>query len=242
MAKITDLYVDIGAKTDKLDSGLGRVGSKLKELGRYVAGAFAVSKIAGFVLESAKLGAQMEGVNAAFKNLNQPGLLKELQDATKGTVSNLELMKAAVKSSNFKIPLEQLGTLLEFANKRAQDTGQSVDYLVESIVMGIGRKSPLILDNLGISAIRLREEFKGVGVEMASVEDIAATVGKIAQEEMAKAGDIIETSAIKTQQLNAALENTQVVIGQRVNPALNELKKYALQAMSNLSLILYGSA
>lgn len=245
---MASIAVRIGINSASMSKALNKISSDMNifkngmyELGRAITGVFAISRISAFISKSAKLSAEMEGVGAAFRNLNKAGLLKELQESTKGTVSNLELMKAAVKASNFQIPLDQLGTLLEFANKRAQDTGQSVDYLVDSIVMGIGRKSPLILDNLGISAVRLRKEFKGVGVEAATVADVAAAVGKIAQEEMAKAGDIIETSALKTQQLNAALENTEEIIGQRINPVLNHLKEYALQAMSNLSLIFFSS-
>ena len=36
----------------------------------------------------------LEGVQIAFERLDSPNLLKNLQEATKGTVSNLELKKA----------------------------------------------------------------------------------------------------------------------------------------------------
>ena len=133
-----------------------------------------------------KAFADIEGVSSAFDRLNQPGLLDNLQAATKGTVSNLELMKSAVRAENFKIPLEQLGTLLEFARRRAKDTGEDVDYLVNSIVTGIGRKSPLILDNLGISATSLKEGLKGASFEASSIGDVAKAVGVIAGKELAK--------------------------------------------------------
>src|SRR5690606_14702252 len=92
----------------------------------------------------------------------------------------LNLMKRAVQGSNFDISLQSLPKLLEFAAVRAQQTGQSVDYLVDSIVTGIGRKSPLILDNLGISASQLREEMNGVSLASASVGEVAEAVGRIA--------------------------------------------------------------
>ena len=40
---------------------------------------------------------------------------------------------------------------------------KSVDFLVNSIVTGIGRKSVLILDNLGLSAVDVNEKFKESG-------------------------------------------------------------------------------
>jgi hypothetical protein len=116
--------------------------------------------------------------------------LETLRKATRGLVSDLELMKVTVQAGNFGIPIEQMGKLLEFATKRAAETGQSVDYLVNSIVTGIGRKSPLILDNLGISAVRLKEKFGGVAIEAQSIADVAQAVGDIAAEEMGKMGSL----------------------------------------------------
>ena len=115
-------------------------------------------------------------------------------------------MQTAVRASNFKIPLDQLATYLRFATDRAIETGESVDYLVNSLVLGIGRKSPLILDNLSISTVRLREELAKTG-------DMAKAVGNIIEEEMKKGGDAIETSAVKTQKLGAAWKNFMTSVG-----------------------------
>ena len=71
--------------------------------------------------------------------------------------------------------------------------------------MGIGRKSPLILDNLGISAVQLRQRLKGVGTEAASVADIAAVVGDIASEAMEKSGEILDENNIKVQNIENRL-------------------------------------
>ena len=74
------------------------------------------------------------------------------------TVSDLQLMQTAVKAANFKLPLDQLAKYLKFAQQRAIETGESIDNLVESIVLGISRKSIPIIDNLGISAQQVQEE------------------------------------------------------------------------------------
>lgn len=206
-------------------AGISGTINKLKSsfgyLGAAAAGAFSVQNIARFTKEVITLASQAEGVRAAFEHIADPSLLQQLRDATRGTVSDLSLMQKAVQASNFQIPLKDLAALFEFATKRAQQTGQSVDYLVDSIVLGIGRKSPLILDNLGISAVRLRQELKGAGVEMTTVGDVAAAVGKIAQEEMGKAGEIIETTQIQSEKLKAAWANIKVVIGDTVKETFN---------------------
>ena len=72
-------------------------------------------------------------------------------------------MKAANMAKDFRIPLEDLGKYLEFAQLKAQQTGQSVEYMTNSIVPGLGRKSVLILDNLGLSAAEINEQMAKTG-------------------------------------------------------------------------------
>lgn len=170
----------------------------------------------------------LEGVQIAFERLDSPNLLKNLQEATKGTVSNLELMKAAVQAKNFKIPLTELSTLLEFARRRAKDTGQSVDFLVDSIVTGIGRKSPLILDNLGISASELKDNLNGVAAASSSIADVTKAVGKIARNELTKMGADAFTAKEGFQQIKAEVSNLLAefgqIIAQGITPFVGGLK------------------
>src|SRR5574343_362528 len=217
MAKIAEHYVRIGANIDDLTGNLNKAKSSLKNFAGQVAKigsafgvAFGVAEIGQFLNESRKLAAEAEGVRAAFERIGGQSIFQQITEATKGTVSQLDLMKNAVMAKNFDIPLKDISALFAFATKRAQETGQSVKCLTDSIILGIGRKSPLILDNLGISAVRLRQELKGVGSEAASVADIAAAVGKIASAEMAKSGAIIETAAVKSEQWAARLANIKV--------------------------------
>ena len=78
--------------------------------------------------------------------------------------------------------------MLAFAQQKAKDTGQSVDYMVDSIVTGLGRKSLMILDNLGLSAAEVKDKMKETG-------DMTKAIGEIIREQMAKAGDYVETAA-----------------------------------------------
>ena len=199
--------------------------SSFSKVGAAIGIAFGTQQIVDFGKEAVKLAAKAEGVERAFKRIGSQGLLNDLRAATRGTVSDLQLMQRAVQASNFKLPLEQLAGLLKFASARARETGEDVDYLVNSIVLGIGRKSPLILDNLGISAVELRERLKGVGVEATSVADIAKIVGDIASEELEKMGDQADTSADKIAQIGVAFENMQVKAGKAINDVANQLVK-----------------
>lgn len=198
----------------------------------------AFSRLTSEVSEGFADAKQIEGVEAAFARLNRPELLENLRASTRGTVSDLELMKQAVQASNFQIPMEQLGSLLDFARRRAKETGQEVDYLVQSIITGIGRKSPLILDNLGISAVRLRENLKNVGEESATVGDVAAAVAKIIQEENAKAGAEIDTNSERIAQNEAKWKNIRIELTSQLLPALVTLGSIFIGLITNLPIFL----
>jgi hypothetical protein len=187
--------------------------TQMKSLAAAVGVAFTVDRVIAFARESVKLAASAEGVERAFRRVGSPQLLEGLRQATRGTVSDLQLMQNAVKASNFQIPLENLASLFKFAQARARETGESVDFLVDSIILGIGRKSPLILDNLGISAVALREKFNGLSAEAAGVGDVARAVGEIADAELLKMGEQADTTADKLARLNAQFINLKTGIG-----------------------------
>ena len=159
-------------------------------------------------IELAKAG---EGVRIAFERLNQPGLLDRLKEATHGTVSEVELMKQAIKFDNFKLPLEDLATYLAFAQQKAKDTGESVDYMVNSITTGLGRQSKQILDNLGISAAELTKR-------MNEGADMTKAVADIIREEMEKAGDYVETAADRASKAAADAANEMEAFGRQAAP------------------------
>ncbi|MEE1004879.1 MAG: hypothetical protein UH685_06035 [Bacteroidaceae bacterium] len=168
--------------------------------------------IADIVDQSAELSKQTEGVQKAFERLGRGDLLDGLRRATHNTVSDFELMKAAVQFNDFNLPLEQLGTMLAFAQQKAKDTGQSVDYMVNSIVTGLGRQSVKILDNLGISAAEIKDRMKETG-------DMTTAVADIIRKKMAEAGNYVETAADRSTQATVSLQNAMVELGTAIREA-----------------------
>ena len=164
--------------------------------------------------QAMEMSVQSEGIRMAFERLNRPGLLDNLRAATHGTVNDLQLMQAAVKFEDFKLPLDELGTMLAFAQQKAKDTGQSVDYLVDSIVTGLGRQSAQILDNLGLSQSEVKERTKETG-------DMTVAVGQIIREQMQAAGDYVETASDRALKANAEYENSLVELGDRMRETFN---------------------
>ena len=169
------------------------------------------SELGNMVKQSIELARAGEGIRIAFERLGRGDILDGLRQATHGTVSDIELMKAAVKFNDFRLPLEELGTMLAFAQQKAKDTGQSVDYMVDSIVTGLGRKSLMILDNLGLSAAEIKEKMKDTG-------DMTKAVGEIIREQMSKAGDYIETAADRATKANVEVQNAMERLGETFQP------------------------
>lgn len=205
-----------------LTKGAELFGEKVREF---------TDSIAELVNGGLEMAEQADGVTKAFNDLNQEGLLDNLRKATKGTVNDVQLMTAAVKANDFRIPLEDLGKYLEFAQLKAQQTGQSVDYMTDSIVTGLGRKSPLILDNLGISAAEISEKTKETGDFMKAVAEIVDT-------QLAAAGETYISAADRAAQKTVELQNAQKALGDEILPLKEQWDdSYADMQLNTISLI-----
>lgn len=205
-----------------LTKGAELFGEKVREF---------TDSIAELVNGGLEMAEQADGVTKAFNDLNQEGLLDNLRKATKGTVNDVQLMTAAVQANDFRIPLEDLGKYLEFAQLKAQQTGQSVDYMTNSIVTGLGRKSPLILDNLGISAAEISEKTKETGDFMKAVAEIVDT-------QLAAAGETYISAADRAAQKTVELQNAQKALGDEILPLKEQWDDgYADMQLNTISLI-----
>lgn len=205
-----------------------------------VVGAAIVRQVASFGIEMARLAGQTEGVERAFQRAfpNNFAILQQLRQATRGTITDFELMQRTLQATNLGLSVRELPELFEFAAVRAQQTGESVDYLVDSIVRGIGRKSPLILDNLGISAVALKDKFNGAALASQSVADVTKAVSEIAREEMAKMGGYVETAATKVDQMNVAWDNLRTNLSKAINSAA--IIDFFTEAFNGMARLLKG--
>lgn len=247
-ARVMDAKAELQSVTDELGGKEigGGGGGNMSKLGGMLSvfGGNMMTKAAGWAMDFAsgiadcvtqgiELAQAGEGIRVAFERLNRPDLLDKLKEATHGTVTELELMKQAVKFNDFNLSLNELGTMLAFAQQKAKDTGQSVDYMVDSIVTGLGRKSLMILDNLGLSAAEIKEKMKDTG-------DMTKAVGEIIREQMSNAGDYIETAADRAAKADAELQNAMEELGRTFQPIASagaslwhDLKVGALDLLNN---------
>lgn len=170
-----------------------------------------------------ELAEAADGITHAFRRIGSEDYLQGLRQATKNTVDDVELMKATVKANDFRIPLEDLGKYLAFAQLKAQQTGQSLDYMVDSIVTGLGRQSPQILDNLGLSAAEIGEKTKKTG-------NFMKAVASIVEGQLAKAGETYVSAADRSVQRTVALTNAQKKLGDAFLPIKQEWEDMMMAA------------
>ena len=197
-----------------VDNSIRRMSKRFQNLGSIIGASFAFSQIQSFAAEAVELNSQLTKAAAGFKRFGDAADLASMRKSTMGLVTDLELMQQSVKGANLGIPIRDMGILLEFAKRRADETGESMDHLVNSIVEGIGRKSTRRLDNLGISAQRLKEAVGGMSLEMADVADVSKAMVGIAEEELAKMGDATITAADKMTQLSVEFQNAKASAGE----------------------------
>ena len=227
---IQDVILRVSSDAEDLRKGIAKVDDKVKDTKKQASGlqnafksllpAIGVSAVVAGLTKIAKASidaaAKAEGIEQAFKRFGDSGLLDELRTKTKNLVSDVELQKQAVKFEQFNLPLEDLGNLLAFATQRAQDTGESVDFLTNSIVTGLARKSLPILDNLGLNTKEIASEAEKAG-------NFFKGVGTIVSREMAKAAGATETYSQRVQKLDATIDNTQVNLGKLLLPVVSEV-------------------
>ena len=179
--------------------------------------------------ESVELARSADGIIHAFQQLDNPNLLQTLRKATKNTVDDIELMKAAIKARDFGIPLEDLGKYLSFAQLKAQQLDVSVQQMTDDIVTGLGRKSPQILDNLGLSAAEISAKTKETG-------DFMKAVASIVENNLAQAGETYISAADRAAQKTAELHNRQLELGQALLP----LKEKISNTFDTMKLSIMG--
>lgn len=190
--------------------------------------------VINFVRESEKF----DQVKNAFTNLAaQQGkdankMLANMRELSHGTVSDLKLMQQANQALLLGLPVERFGEMLTIARSASKATGESMDFMLNSIVTGLGRGSKLMLDNLGI-VFKIedanKEYAKALGKtvgELTEAEQKQAFMNKalaVGVENAKAAGETTESLDDRWQRFIATMENSKVVLGQQLSPALKIL-------------------
>ena len=234
---------------------MSKIGQWALGMATVTAGVMALRKAMRLAFDSVQYAAQVTQIEKAFGNIAKSAgyvsstVLNEIRKMSLGTISDLKLMKSASRAALFDIPLDKLDELMNIAMASATATGESVEYMFESIVTGIGRASPLILDNLGL-AIRTGEAYKAMADELGKTSEeltiaerkqaLMNEVLRSGSEVMEKVGDaaLLMTDAQRWEKFQATISNVQGEIGRTLLPVFRELALQANNIMSDFEEML----
>lgn len=144
-----------------MTAALPVIGATVVVLGAATAGLYAFWK-------AGERGAQVANQLEAFGNIigglaDSTSVLRGLQSATRGTISDMELMRLTVaalqgQSAEFRGVLLQnvngvsnLGKVFDITSRAARASGQSVEIVREKFLTGLRLQSKLRLDDIGVT-------------------------------------------------------------------------------------------
>jgi len=212
-------------RTEKTSESLGsRIKSNWLGIGAAVAGAaVTIKKAFEFTKAFADFDQSSKAMSKQF-GVDADKVIKKLKQVSAGTISNKDLVLAANKAMALNVTKDvgQMSQLLEFARIRARSMGLDTTQAFEDIVTGIGRASPLILDNLGIITKGWNEEAKSAGVAY-DAQFILNKVLAQSEEASKQAGGGALTMAERFNKAAATAENLKVRIGQSLAPTINKI-------------------
>lgn len=222
---VTAKWKDNASKgIQKLEGNLGKFKNLLKSLIPVAAG-FSVAMGVKMVADMARMAGETEGLRVAFDRLaeshgaNATSILADLERIAQGTMSTSKIIRNANQAMLLGIPAEKLAKMTEIALAASKVTGQSVEYMMQSIALGVGRQSRMILDNLGIIVKQeeiYRKASERLGRELTDLEKKQAFLNATIEsgEKIIKAsGGGALSAAQKMQKLAASYENIKNAIG-----------------------------
>lgn len=202
--------------------------------------AFIAGAIVKGVVQLTKAGAELDSLSGSFNRLsNDIGInanetLNHLRKLSAGTIADKDLMLSANRAMILGVAknTDEFGQLMQIARLRAKDMGIETTQAFNDIVTGIGRGSPLILDNLGI-IVKQEEAQKAYAASLGKTtqeltaneqrEALKYAVLKNGMEQVQQAGEQTLTYSERLSQLNATFENVKARIGRAMLPAMEAL-------------------
>ena len=171
---------------------------------------------------------------AAGAGMSADKIISGLDKAAAGTVSRADLMLAANKGMALGVAknTDDFVKLMEIARDRARVMGMTTTAAFNDIVTGLGRGSPLILDNLGL-VVKLGEAqenyAKSIGKstsELTESEKKQALINSVMQQAertIDRAALATDTQADELNRLTAEFSNLQLELTRTILPVVTSV-------------------
>lgn len=191
-------------KIGKSFSGLSRIFASLKKRVLGLQGMLAALGTAFTALALVNKAREVSSIREAFESLTASVgttadvMLEKLRKATRGTVSDLELMRTTNNAVLLGVVkgADDFAELADVARKLGKAVGRDAVDALNDLSIGIGRQSRLILDNLGI-IVRVGEAQKKYAALLGTTADKLT----LAQQRQAFYNATIEAARKKAKEL-----------------------------------------
>lgn len=233
----------------------GAIAEKLTDalkVGLLGAGAAAIGSLLAF--------SKQEAVSPSFEKLAKitgdtlPAALGKLRIATKGTISDTELMVQANRAAALGAAssVDEFARLAEVARFLGRTVGIEATAALESLALGIGRESKLILDNLGITVdldnvmTKFAATTGRTADQLGDLERRTALVNEVFRQYQERSKGLDKdalTTADFLDRLSASFSNLATAVGRQLAPVFGELLQTLqpiLDALSRLAERLAG--
>ena len=230
-----------GVNIDKFETQAEKAGGSAKTAGMSVSGMVtglaglqiaqqAAGWVAGFARESFNAAAQAGRLGTATDSLAQAigssgsEMVGAITGASNQTIDRLSAMEAANKAMMFGLVenKDQMAELAQMAVVLGNAMGQDAAKSMDDLTTALGRQSPMILDNLGIT-LKLEEAYGIYAQQLGkTAESLTETEKKQAfvnaalekgRQRVEELGGLTEGAATDVDQLSAAWADFQVQFG-----------------------------
>mgnify|MGYP001216101551 CR=1 FL=1 len=215
-----------------LTKGFNALQSQVLPAAAIVTGfAATVKKTYEFGEEGAQIEQLKESASALAESMGSSldDIVDAVDEAVNHTIDQASIVKSAATAMLLGVSADadQLANLAEIAAARARDVGETTSQAFDDIVRGIGRQSPLILDNLGIvvdadSAYRTYAASVGKSSDaltenekkQALLNDVLDAGNKL----LADTGGLTVTNATKYEQASARITDAMDKVKEKIAP------------------------
>lgn len=253
---LAKLIVPIIADTEEFEQGISKAKGltqgftgNIQKAGKTIvtglgvglaAGAAGATALGGAMVKLASDAAPLVNVRNAFDGIAESAgssgeaMLEAFDKATGSMVDHESAMMSYNKAAQL-VSTEFAGQLpdaMGYVGKVAAATGEDMGFMLDSLVTGVGRLSPMILDNLGIQvtlaeAVERASEMYGVEADALSKTQQQAGMMDVVLQKLAKntaaMPDITKSAAGQMESLKNQVKNTKDAVGMALVPMLGKL-------------------
>lgn len=231
LAQVREEIAKTGKAGEATGSSMAGLAEGLKGVAVAAGLAIGIREIVGFLKEGAQAAAEfdeaMTGLNLQISETSE-AFVGKLRTATKGTVSDIQLVASANRALALQMKEDNVPELFAIAEAKGKLFGLSTSDAFDKLVTGIETGSPKILSRLGVSGIGGAMDLYAASTGRTTAELSDTERQQIAlnlvldngASSLKLAAAASDSNADALQRQSAEWENLKIEIGDRFTPVL----------------------